>query len=408
MSQATFAAKKTFSSGELLALKRQQVERAQTRPPSIHLQDSSELTARVRKMAAVLPSELPSQGNSTNMVKWRDCSVVQAMKEGQSYRTSAVNREPRTDKNTCCQVPIPFLRPDFLVATTPKAIGCARVIEEEQRVIEPFDLAQHFGMRKNDNKGVISRYPAFVDGTCMSCDAPYRNCIPSIHIRPFDPFKSSDWSVNGNSLISGSSIVLMTNASGRSGSAFYNTNVIDITKPFTLTATVTLRASSSGEPGNGFCIAFVTNPSFLGVGGGDTGFFESSQGFHGYALYVDTYATGNGGSRKAFLIDSTHDYNTRVSGSDGNITLSSAVSTGLVNTTTGGATVTLTYDGITLTAVIALLSDPTKTATVSANINLSSRLNNSRYAYFGATAGSGSAYQLTTLTDIQYDYIGTC
>ena len=170
MSQATFAAKRTFSSGELLALKRQQVERAQTRPPSINLQDSSELTARVRKMAAVLPDELPSQGNSTNMVKWRDSSVVQAMKEGQAYRTAAVNREPRTDKNTCCLVPIPFLRSDFAVATTPKAIGCARVIEEEQRVIQPFNLAEHFGMRKNDNKGVISRYPAFVPGQCASCD----------------------------------------------------------------------------------------------------------------------------------------------------------------------------------------------------------------------------------------------
>ncbi len=170
MSQATFAAKRTYSSGELLALRRQQVERAQTRPPSINLQDSSELTARVRKMAAVLPDELPSQGNSTNMVKWRDSSVVQAMKEGQAYRTSAVNRQVRADRNSCAQVPIPFLRPDFAVATTPKAIGCARVIEEEQRVIQPFNLGEHFGMRKNDNKGVISRYPAFASGTCASCD----------------------------------------------------------------------------------------------------------------------------------------------------------------------------------------------------------------------------------------------
>ena len=166
----SYAAKRTFSSGELLALKRQQVERAQTRPPSISLQDSSELTARVRKMAAVLPDELPSQGNSTNMVKWRDCSVVQAMKEGNSYRASAVNREVRTDKNTCLAVPIPFLRSDFLVPTTPKAFGCSRIIEEEQRVVQPFNLAEHFGMRKNDNKVVMTNAPAFVPGTCASCD----------------------------------------------------------------------------------------------------------------------------------------------------------------------------------------------------------------------------------------------
>ncbi len=156
----SFAAKRTFSSGELLALKRQQVERSQTRPPSISLQDSSELTTRIRKMASVLPDELPSQGNSTNMVKWRDCSVVQAMKEGQSYRASAVNRQVRTDKNTCALVPNPFLRSDFLVATTPKAYGCSRIIEEDQRVYPSFDLVQHFGLRKNDNKVVMANMPA--------------------------------------------------------------------------------------------------------------------------------------------------------------------------------------------------------------------------------------------------------
>lgn len=404
----SFAAKRTYSSGELLALKRQQVERAQTRPPSINLQDSSELTARVRKLAAILPDELPSQGNSTNMVKWRDASVVQAMKEGQVYRTAAVNREPRTDKNTCCQVPIPFLRADFAVATTPKAYGCARVIEPEQRVIQPFDLAQHFGMRKNDNKGVISRYPAFVDGTCVSCDAPYRNCFPAITISPFTSFLSSDWTVNGNSSISGSSIVLMPNTSGQKGSAFYDTATIDLSKPFTLTSTVTLRASGSGTPGNGFCIAFVTDPTYLGDTGGATGFFSSSQGFYGYALYVDTYGVDNPGSvRRAYLIDSTQTYTTRNTGSDAFTTLTNT-SAGLVNTSTGGATVTLTYTGTTLTASITLLSDPSKTDTVSANVNLSTKLNNSPYAFFGATAGSGSAYQLTTLTDMQYRYAGTC
>lgn len=169
-SNSSFAAKRTFSSGELLALKRQQIERAQTRAPSINLQDSSELTARKRKFAAVLPDFLPSQGNSTNMVQWRDSSVVQAMREGQVYRTAETTREPRTDKNTCCLVPNPFLLPNFLVATTPKAFGCSILIPESQRVLEPFNLAEHFGMRKNDNKGVMSRAPAFPAGSCQSCD----------------------------------------------------------------------------------------------------------------------------------------------------------------------------------------------------------------------------------------------
>jgi hypothetical protein len=169
-SHNSFAAKRTFSSGELLALKRQQVERSQTRPPSINLQDSSELTARKRKFAAVLPDFLPSQGNSTNMVKWRDSSVVQAMREGQVYRTSSVNYEPRKDKNTCCLVPNPFLLPNFKVATTPKILGCSLPIPGEQRVLEAFNLSEHFGMRKNDNKVVMKNAPPFPLGQCQSCD----------------------------------------------------------------------------------------------------------------------------------------------------------------------------------------------------------------------------------------------
>ena len=407
MSQATFAAKRTYSSGELLALRRQQVERAQTRPPSIHLQDSSELTARVRKMAAVMPEFLPSQGNSTNMVKWRDCSVVQAMREGESYRTSATNRQVRADRNSCAQVPIPFIRPDFVVATTPKAIGCARVIEEEQRVIQPFDLAQHFGMRKNDNKGVISRYPAFVDGTCVYCRAPYRNCIPPLLIAPFSSFSSSNWTVNGNSSVSGSSIVLTPNIGGQRGSTFYNVRAIDVTRPFTITATVTLRASGTPlDPGNGFGIVLATDPSFLGSTGGSNGFFDSLQGFRAYGLVVDTFASDDSGNRNMFLINASNTYANKKSTANAWVNLTNSGAS-IVNTSTGGATVVLTYDGTTLTATLTSLADPTKTDTVSANVSLVSELN-STIAYFGSSSGSGSAYQLTTLTDMQFNQPGTC
>lgn len=405
MSQATFAAKRTYSSGELLALRRQQVERSQTRPPSISLQDSSELTARMRKMASVLPDFLPSQGNSTNMVKWQDSSVVQAMREGQSYRTSAVNREPRTDKNTCCQVPIPFLRSDFVVATTPKAIGCSRVIEEEQRVYPSFDLVQHFGLRKNDNKAVMANMPVEADGRCRHCNSNYL-CIHSVNIRPFTSFLASDWTLGGNSSsVSGNSIILMTNESARNGSAFYDTSAVNISRPFTLTATVLLR-DATGTPGNGFCIAFATNPAFIGGGGGSTGFFGGTPGI-GYGLFVDTYGQDNPGTvRRAYLIESTKTYSTRNTESDAYTNLTNT-SSGIVNVTTGGATVVLTYDGTVLTASITLLSDPSKTDTVSATVNLVSKIGSST-AYFGATAGSGSAYQLTTLTGIQFYQSGTC
>lgn len=171
MSSATFQAKRTYSSGELLALRRQQAERVQLPLRSNNLQDSSELTARRRKFASVLSADLPflpTQGNSTNMVKWRDASVVQAMREGQVYRASEVSQPAFKYPLSCTGVPIPFLRTDVSVPTQPKVIGCDLPIPEEQRVLQPFNLAEHFGMRKNDNKVVIAS--ATYSGTCQSCD----------------------------------------------------------------------------------------------------------------------------------------------------------------------------------------------------------------------------------------------
>ena len=177
---ATFKAKRTYSCRELTALRRERVDRTQTRPPSINLQDSSEATARARKLASVLPETLPSYGNSTNMVKWRDCSVVQAMRAGSVYRAAALSREPRLDSCTVARVPNPFLdvettnvagrTEDFTVFTQPKAIACVQPEVGEVRVPQPFNLVERFGMRKNDNKVVMANAPAFPPGQCQSCD----------------------------------------------------------------------------------------------------------------------------------------------------------------------------------------------------------------------------------------------
>lgn len=163
----TFQAKRTYSSGEYLALKRQEVDRQLTRPPSINLQDSSELTARIRKHASV-PYNLypfqPSKGNSTNMVKWRDASVVQAMREGAAYRTATNAYVPHTDINTIKLAPNQFLtctQGDGRFPTAPKAIPCTSVFKGEVRVPQAFNLQEHFGMRKNDNKVVMFNAPAF-------------------------------------------------------------------------------------------------------------------------------------------------------------------------------------------------------------------------------------------------------
>jgi hypothetical protein len=132
----------------LLALQRQRVERTLTRAPSINLQDSSELTARKRKAAAVVSS---THGNSSNMVKWNDCSVAQAMREGDVYRASSTNRQIRPDTCTIASVPNQFLdeTDGHIVVRT---IKCEQVLPGERRVYQPFNLAKYFAMGYNTTR----------------------------------------------------------------------------------------------------------------------------------------------------------------------------------------------------------------------------------------------------------------
>lgn len=152
---ATFQARRPFSSSELLALQKKKIEQTLNTVPTINLQDSSEFTARVRKMNSVLKTQYlphgPTKGNSGNMVKFNDSSVVQAMLEGQSYRTSETNYQVRQNYtspgcSTLLNDPV----------TYPKALGCSSIIPVARSVVRPFDPVVEFGMRKNDNKVVIS------------------------------------------------------------------------------------------------------------------------------------------------------------------------------------------------------------------------------------------------------------
>ena len=156
--QRTFQARRPFSSSELLALRKKQIEQSLNTVPSINLQDSSEFTARVRKMNSVLKTQYlpggPTKGNSCNMVKFNDCSVVQAMVEGQSYRTSATNYQPRQEYtspgcSTLLNDPVRF----------PKAIACSYPLPPSHHIVRPFDTIVEFGYKKNDNKVVIANAP---------------------------------------------------------------------------------------------------------------------------------------------------------------------------------------------------------------------------------------------------------
>jgi hypothetical protein len=158
---ATFQAKRPFSSSELLALQRQKVEQSLNIPPSINIQDSSELTARVRKGASVLKTDYlpgqPTKGNSGNMVKFNDCSVVQAMVEGSVYRAASYNRQVRRQYISAgCQTIL-----DNPV-TYPKALTCEQPIPEAAPRVDCFSPTVDLPLRRNDNKVVIRNAPAIV------------------------------------------------------------------------------------------------------------------------------------------------------------------------------------------------------------------------------------------------------
>jgi hypothetical protein len=174
----TFQAKRTYSSGEYLALKRQKAEQVHIPLKSNNLQDSSELTARVRKFSSVMGTDLPflpTQGNSTNMVKWRDASVVQAMKEGQAYRASTVAAEPIKYPLPCTSVLNQFIDTQFTYATDPKATVCP--VQDRGKywigrgynpLAQPFSLKEHFGMA-NEIKNTKLYVPS-PQAVCRSCD----------------------------------------------------------------------------------------------------------------------------------------------------------------------------------------------------------------------------------------------
>jgi carbonic anhydrase len=123
-----------------------------------------------------LSSTVPfnKKGSSTNMVRWHDASVIQAMKTGSAYRTAAAAYVVPEDTCTVSNVPNQFLAgtqgAGFVVPTMPKAITCPVALPGEIRVPRPFNLAEHFGMGHNTNKVVQSNAPPFT-GTCHSCDS---------------------------------------------------------------------------------------------------------------------------------------------------------------------------------------------------------------------------------------------
>jgi hypothetical protein len=146
----SFQAFRPRSSSELLALRKQQIEKSLNTVPSNNYQDSSEQTARVRKFASALSYK---DGDSATMVKYKASSVVQAQREGIAYRAASSTYQPRVNYitpgcSTLLSDPVRF----------PKAIRCnALPLPKAAPRVVPFNMTVDLALRENDNKVVISR-----------------------------------------------------------------------------------------------------------------------------------------------------------------------------------------------------------------------------------------------------------
>jgi len=166
-SRSTFQARRPFSSNEYLALRKKAIEQALNAPPvnTVNLQNSSEFTARVRKLASRDPDPLLETGRTG--IQLREPNPVMkgggtvpnctsanilARTQGNAYATSYYNYQPRQDYQSAgCAT----LLNDNV--TFPKAVECAEPkFRPAYHVVQPFSHRVRFGMARNGRKTVIA------------------------------------------------------------------------------------------------------------------------------------------------------------------------------------------------------------------------------------------------------------
>ena len=163
--QLTFQARRPFSSNELLALRKKAIEQALNSPPvnTVNLQDSSEFTARVRKLASrdadpVLPTGRTGiQIREPNPVMKGGGTIpnntsanVLARQQGNVYAAASFNYQPRQDyQSPGCAT----LLNDNV--TFPKAVECAPPqFRPAYHVVQPIGLSKRFGWGVSRNSVV--------------------------------------------------------------------------------------------------------------------------------------------------------------------------------------------------------------------------------------------------------------
>ena len=166
-SQPTFQARRPFSSNEHLAMRKKAIEQALNAPPvnTINLQDSSEFTARVRKLASRDADPLLKLG--TNGIVSREPNPV--MKGGGTVpNNTSANMISRAAGNAYAadyfnhqtKLKIASAGCSTLLndnVTFPKQIDCAPLQSRPAyHIVQPFSTRIRFGAMKNSNKVVIA------------------------------------------------------------------------------------------------------------------------------------------------------------------------------------------------------------------------------------------------------------
>ena len=176
----TFQARRPFSSNEHLALRKKAIEQALNAPPvnTINLQDSSEYTARVRKLAS--RDADPYMRIARNGITIREPNPVMkgggtvpnntsanmiARAAGNAYSANFFNQQAQVEVSSAgCST----LLNDNV--TFPKQIQCAPPQSRPAyHVVQPFSHRIRFGLRKNTKKPVIAAQNYTLTNNTGSC-----------------------------------------------------------------------------------------------------------------------------------------------------------------------------------------------------------------------------------------------
>ena len=166
-SQPSFQARRPFSSNELLALRKKAIVQALNAPPTatVNLQDSSEYTARVRKLASrdldpimeiartgIVSREPNPVMKGGGTVPNNTSANMIARLAGNAYSSDFFNHQTQLEyQSQGCST----LLNDNV--TFPKQIACAPPqFRRAYHVVQPFSTRIRFGLRKNANKVVIA------------------------------------------------------------------------------------------------------------------------------------------------------------------------------------------------------------------------------------------------------------